>query len=296
MDEEPQPWYLEESWLAQLHGGAQDRVARWKARWNAKVAGGPVLSLEELGTRIKQTQLLIKAASAPGDVAVLRVQLEDMKREFDWRTFLDVDKTIWPADRVGEPAEMLGGRSQTGVALKPASTAIMAIDRAALGRSRARGREGEPMAEVLPDLSEAERRFVAAHPHAAMITVDGNNRPKAVKMEAAVVDGCLQSASHADKVRTRRLRRDPRCTLYFADEDYRWLSVEADVEIVAGTDAPPRLLRFFRVREDKPTELLDYHSDRGHYSGLDDQAFMKVMAEEDAVLYRFKITKCYGNR
>jgi hypothetical protein len=152
------------------------------------------------------------------------------------------------------------------------------------------------MAEVLSGLSEADRRFVANHPHAAMITVESGNRPKAVKVEAAVVDGCLQSASHADKVRTRRLRRDPRCTLYFADEDYRWLSVEADVEVVGGADAPAQLLRFFRVREGKPTELLDYHSDRGHYGGLDDQAFLKVMAEEDAVLYRFTITKCYGNR
>jgi hypothetical protein len=35
-----------------------------------------------------------------------------------------------------------------------------------------------------------------------MITVGADGRPEAVKMEAAVVDGHLENASHADKVRT----------------------------------------------------------------------------------------------
>lgn len=129
-----------------------------------------------------------------------------------------------------------------------------------------------------------------------MITVGAGGRPKAVKMEAAVVDGFLESASHADKVRSRRLRRNPHCTLYFADDEHRWLSLEADVEIVAGPDAQARLLRYFRVRDGNATGLLDYHSDRSHYTGLDDNAFQKVMADEEAVLYRFKVTKSYGNR
>ena len=101
----PHPWYLGESWIAQLDEEAQGRVARWKARWDAKVAGGPVLTLAELGRRIKQTQQAIESATAPGDVAALSVQLEDMKHEFDWRTFLDVDTTIWPAEPLPEPAE-----------------------------------------------------------------------------------------------------------------------------------------------------------------------------------------------
>jgi hypothetical protein len=40
-----------------------------------------------------------------------------------------------------------------------------------------------------------------------------------------------------------------------------------------------------------------YHSDRGHHAGLDDAAGQRVMAEEDAVLYRFAIAiaKTHGN-
>jgi hypothetical protein len=146
------------------------------------------------------------------------------------------------------------------------------------------------------DLSPTDRDFISVHPHAAMITVSTDGRPKAVKMEAAVVDGCLESASHADKVRTRRLRLDPRCTLYFADDEHRWLSVEAESEIIEGPDAPALLLRYFRVRDGRPTEPLDYHSDRSHFTNLDDAAFQKVMADEGAVLYRFSVTKTYGNR
>ena len=88
----------------------------------------------------------------------------------------------------------------------------------------------------------------------------------------------------------------PRCTLYFADGEHRWLSLEVDVTIVEGPDAPARLLRYFRVRDGKPSGPLDYHSDRSHYVGLGDDAFLKVMADENAVLYSFTITKTYGNR
>ena len=86
------------------------------------------------------------------------------------------------------------------------------------------------------------------------------------------------------------------CTLYFADGEHRWLSLEVDVTIVEGPDAPARLLRYFRVRDGKPSGPLDYHSDRSHYVGLGDDAFLKVMADENAVLYSFTITKTYGNR
>jgi Pyridoxamine 5'-phosphate oxidase len=148
----------------------------------------------------------------------------------------------------------------------------------------------------LSELTVGECGFIAANPHAAMITIGADGRPKAVKMEAAVVEGRLESASHADKVRTRRMRQDPRCTLYFADNEHRWLTLEADVEIIDGPGAPALLLRYFRVRDGKPTAPLDYHSDRSHHTGLDDAAFQKVMAEEAAVLYRFSVTRCYGNR
>jgi hypothetical protein len=93
----PEPWFVRESWVAKLSGDAQARIERWKARWAAKDAGGPVLSLTELGSLIKQTQTVIQTTSSPADKAVLGIQLQDMQHEYDWRSFLDVTETIWPA-------------------------------------------------------------------------------------------------------------------------------------------------------------------------------------------------------
>jgi hypothetical protein len=129
-----------------------------------------------------------------------------------------------------------------------------------------------------------------------MITVAGDGRPKAAKIEAAFVDGRLASSSQADKVRTRRLRHDPQCTLYFADDEHRWLALEAHVEIIDGPAAPGELLRYFRTRDRNPDGPIDFHSDRSHHTGLDDASFLRVMTVEHAVLYRFTITKTYGNR
>lgn len=56
-----------------------------------------MLSPAELGSLIKQTQTAIQTTSSAGDRAALCIQLEDMQHEYDWRTFLDVDETIWPA-------------------------------------------------------------------------------------------------------------------------------------------------------------------------------------------------------
>jgi hypothetical protein len=58
------------------------------------------------GKADQAAQQAIESATAAGDVAALSVQLEDMKHEFDWRTFLDVDTTIWPAGPLPGPAEV----------------------------------------------------------------------------------------------------------------------------------------------------------------------------------------------
>lgn len=47
----------------------------------------------------------------------------------------------------------------------------------------------EELPARLPALVEADLRFIEAYPHAAMITVGTDGRPKAVKMEAAAPNG-----------------------------------------------------------------------------------------------------------
>ena len=74
----------------------------------------------------------------------------------------------------------------------------------------------------------------------------------------ALVDGKLWSSGTADRVRTRRLRRDPRCTLFVYDTGYAWLALETSVTILDGPDAAERNLRLFRVMQDRPTGPLSW--------------------------------------
>ena len=90
--------------------------------------------------------------------------------------------------------------------------------------------------------------FLREHNVAAMITVGTDGRPKVAKMEPAVVDGRLLSVGHRHKVRTRRLRRDPRATLHYDAPGPTWLAVEATVEILDTPTTPDEIVGFMRAR------------------------------------------------
>ena len=69
----------------------------------------------------------------------------------------------------------------------------------------------------LDALSEHQRDFLEKTPSAAMITVSADGVAKPARIGLNVVDGRLWSSGTQGRVRTRRLRRDPRCTLYVHD-------------------------------------------------------------------------------
>src|SRR5258708_20966799 len=97
-------------------------------------------------------------------------------------------------------------------------------------------------------LSERQRQFVEDHNAAAMVTVGADGLAKVARVGVAVVDGKLWSSGTEDRVRTKRLRRDPRCTLFVYDvSSPLWLAIEATVTILDGPDAPPLSLRLFRT-------------------------------------------------
>lgn len=141
----------------------------------------------------------------------------------------------------------------------------------------------------MTNLSEDETEFLRENRSAAMITVDAAGAAKSVRVGVALVDGKLWSSGTADRVRTRRLRRDPRCTLFVFDGTFLWLSVEATVTILDGPDAPELNLRLFRVMQGRPTGSLTWFG-----SELDDAAFRTRMAEESRLIYEFEVVKSYG--
>lgn len=74
----------------------EERLRRHDERMAAIDAGAPALSVDELFDLMKRTSDAYRAAG-PGDRAALAVQLEDMHREYELRTFMRDDTTKWPA-------------------------------------------------------------------------------------------------------------------------------------------------------------------------------------------------------
>ena len=138
-------------------------------------------------------------------------------------------------------------------------------------------------------LSERETAWLREHRAAAMITVGEDGMPKAVRIGVALVDGGLWSSGTAGRRRTERLRRDPRCTLFVFDTAYAYLTLETTVTILDGPDAPALNLRLFREMQDRPTGPLSWFG-----TELDEDAFLRRMAEEGRLIYRFDVQRAYG--
>jgi Pyridoxamine 5'-phosphate oxidase len=138
-------------------------------------------------------------------------------------------------------------------------------------------------------LTDSERAFLEKNHSAAMITVTADGVAKVARVGVAVIDCKLWSSGTADRVRTKRLRCDPRCTLYVHDNAFGFLAVEATVTILDGPDAPALNLRLFRAMQRKPTGPLSWFG--GEFEEPD---FLARMESEQRLIYEFELHRTYG--
>ncbi|HKY77243.1 MAG TPA: pyridoxamine 5'-phosphate oxidase family protein [Acidimicrobiia bacterium] len=138
-------------------------------------------------------------------------------------------------------------------------------------------------------LTDSELAFLEKHHSAAMITVSAHGVPKVVRVGVAMIDGKLWSSGTADRVRTKRLRSDPRCTLYVHDNAFGFLVLETTVTLLDGPDAPDLSLRLFRVMQGKPTGPLSWFG--GEY---EEDEFLAHMRAEQRLIYEFEPHHTYG--
>ena len=150
---------------------------------------------------------------------------------------------------------------------------------------------GETLNYQRPTVSNDDLAFLQEHHAAAMITNGNDGMPKAVRVGIALVDGEIWSSGRLDRVRTRRLRADPRCTLFVVDPAYAYLTLETIVTILDGPDAPEHSVRLFRVMQGMPTGPLTWYGQE-----LDEEAFRQTMADEGRLIYRFDVQRAYGLR
>jgi hypothetical protein len=138
-------------------------------------------------------------------------------------------------------------------------------------------------------LTPTEVSFLDRQHSAAMITISNGGVPKPVRVGIALVNGKLWSSGTADRVRTRRLRRDPRCTLFVFDQAFSWLALETTVTILEGPGAAAQNLQLFRVMQNRPSGPLSWFG-----SELDEERFLEVMVEEGRLIYQFEVQRSYG--
>ena len=139
------------------------------------------------------------------------------------------------------------------------------------------------------ELTDQQRAHVEANPAAGMVTVATDGRAKAVRVGVGFVDGRLWSSATRDRQRTRRLRDDPRCTLYVPDKAFSFLTLECDVTILDGPDVPAQSLRFFRQLQHRESGPLSWFGQE-----LDEDQFLQTMVDEGRVIYELAPVKVYG--
>jgi hypothetical protein len=139
------------------------------------------------------------------------------------------------------------------------------------------------------ELDDKQRAFLQDHHGAAMITTARDGTAKAVRVGVALVDGRIRSSGTLDRVRTKRLRRDPRSTLFVFDPGPRFLTIEATVTIFDGEDAPRNNLELFRVMQGRPEGPLNWYGE-----DLEEDAFLARMVSEGRLVYEFEPVRNYG--
>ena len=139
------------------------------------------------------------------------------------------------------------------------------------------------------NLSDSQRTFLEDNHSAAMTTIARDGTPRTVRIGVALVDGKLWSSGTQDRVRTARLRRDPRCTLFVFDAGWRWLTLDTIVRILDGPDAPELSLRLVQQMQNRPIGKLNWFGRE-----LSPEEFLQVMAEEKRLVYEFEVMRGYG--
>ncbi len=146
------------------------------------------------------------------------------------------------------------------------------------------------MSERRVEYTEEQRAFLEANHAAVMVTLRGDGTPHAVRVGVALVDGNrLWSSGTRDRVRTKHLRRDPRCTVTIVPSTYSFLTIESTVTILEGEQAPAQTLKLFRTMQGKPTGPLSWFGQQ-----LDEEAFLKQMAQDHRIIYQFDPRRIYS--
>ena len=145
------------------------------------------------------------------------------------------------------------------------------------------------------ELSDTQRAFLEKNRSAAMISLRRDGTAQAVRVGVALVDGKVWVSGTQARLRTRLLRRDPRCTLFVFETGFNFLTLEGTVTIREGPDVPEMSVRLFQEMQQgmepgpRPGHLMWY----GKELTLDE--FRQAMVQEQRLIYELNVTRAYGS-
>ena len=145
-------------------------------------------------------------------------------------------------------------------------------------------------------LDEKATAFINANRDAAMVALRRDGTPHVTRIVAGLVDGVLVSSATESRLRTRLLKRDPRCTLFFFETTPGagrafggYLTLETTVKIHDGADGRKRSVEYLKrifgtTSEGKVT-----------YSGkqMTEQEALDALERDGRILYEFNVAKTY---
>jgi len=143
-------------------------------------------------------------------------------------------------------------------------------------------------------LTDKHREFLARARVAAMITLRPDGTAHAVRVGVALIDGKLWSSGTETRLRTRHVRRDPRCTFIVFDEGFGFLSLEGTVTIRDGPEAPELNMRLFRVMQSLRRPAPASGNLMWYGKELTPDQFREAMIRERRVVYELEIARAYG--
>jgi hypothetical protein len=140
--------------------------------------------------------------------------------------------------------------------------------------------------------------FINRYPDAAMITSRADGTAHMARIELSVVDGRIRTSGSPKLVRTRHVRRDPRCSLFVFGPAPHWLGLETRASILDGPDAPQLLLALMRSRHrdrTPPGMVLGHDYELGQDRLYPEQEYLDHVRAEQRFVFDFEIIRAYGN-
>src|ERR1700749_3528400 len=111
-----------------------------------------------------------------------------------------------------------------------------------------------------------------------MITIGKDGYAKPVRISFAVVDGKIWSSGNRNRVRTKRLLKDPRCTLYVHEPVFNFLTLETTVTILDDATTLDDSVRYFRQVQGRPEGPILW---RG--TEVAEERFRDVLVEDERI-------------